>query len=164
MLHKKYGINTWGRGLWHFIHTATFNYPEYPMPYERRAIKRFLRSLTHLMPCRKCKDDFRKYVKSIPTRSRAELSRYMVHVHNLINMKLGKKTVSYKEAEEMFAANPAKQHPSRPTCSSCQSTQSRQRAQQKVVRPWVIGVSVTSAIMVVGIIAVIAVALRVPRK
>ena len=54
----------WGPGMWHFLHTMSFNYPDQPSKDEMQHYKDFFISLKHVLPCGKCRDNFKELLKN----------------------------------------------------------------------------------------------------
>ena len=44
----------WGPGMWHFLHTTSFNYPVNPTEKQRKDYRNFVLSLRNVLPCGKC--------------------------------------------------------------------------------------------------------------
>jgi hypothetical protein len=63
-------------------------------------------SLIGLLPCSACRDHYKSEILSRPpdTRSRTTLSTWLVDLHNRVNIRLSKNTVSYSEAEQMYGS------------------------------------------------------------
>lgn len=94
----KASLSSWGPSAWTFLHTISFVYPDSPSPSDRSEMESFLRSFSDVIPCGKCKKDFKEMISTLhPSTfdSRDSLSRYIVHLHNRVNLKLGKKTRTY---------------------------------------------------------------------
>ena len=84
----------WGPPLWDILHYITFNYN----PKDANKVERiFTFHLPNLMPCIHCKNHYKAYIKENPIklRTREELSRWLVKIHNLTNKQLGKKHMNY---------------------------------------------------------------------
>lgn len=60
----------------------------------------FLQSLGRVLPCKKCRPNYEKYISDHPfdLRSRDHLVRWMIDLHNDVNKRLGKPILSYEEA------------------------------------------------------------------
>ena len=58
--------NVWGPALWHVLHTISFNYPKKPTEKQKRDYKRFLLSLEKVLPCRYCRENFKKNTFMMP--------------------------------------------------------------------------------------------------
>ena len=99
----------WGPGMWHFLHTMSFNYPVHPTPQDRARYQRFLLSLQYILPCGKCRENLRKTMRTtLPLRpchlvSRESLSRYVYILHETVNRLLGKQSgLSYADVRERY--------------------------------------------------------------
>ena len=94
----------WGPHAWNLLHTIANAYPENPNHDAQLNIERFIKTFSELLPCSTCKDDFRKYILKFPVQSKSQKSlvKWMIDAHNHVNKKLGKKLVTYSEAEKLF--------------------------------------------------------------
>lgn len=106
----------WGPHAWKFLHHVTFNYPENPTPQEQQDAENLFLSLKSLLPCEDCKVNFTNELNSFPidTRSKYSLSNWLVNVHNAVNQRLNKKTITYAEASKMYGNE----------CSQCKNARS----------------------------------------
>jgi Erv1 / Alr family len=109
--------SVWGPGMWHYLHTMSFNYPVKPTCQDKKRYSEFLYSLRYVLPCGKCRKNLCKNFKRLPLKisnmeSRATFSKYVYDLHELINKMLGKKSgLTYdvvKERYEHFRARCAK--------------------------------------------------------
>ena len=79
----------WGPKAWFFLHSITFNYPEYPSESDKEIYNDFFESLSHILPCEKCKyhykDSLVKYPIQLDTRD--ELIQWMIDIHNDVNIR-----------------------------------------------------------------------------
>jgi len=97
----------WGKHLWAFLHTMSicdFNIPEVNLRTQK-PITNNIKMLIHSIPCQTCKDHFTKNIKSIDSLDLNKpnvLFYWTVDFHNKVNEKLGKLTLSYTEAEEIW--------------------------------------------------------------
>ena len=87
----------WGPGAWHFLHTISFNYPVNPTKEDKKHYRDFILSFQHVLPCGKCRDNFKDNLKKLPLtmkamKNRATFSRYVYDLHEHINKMLGKKS------------------------------------------------------------------------
>lgn len=98
----------WGPGMWHALHTISFNYPVNPTNTDKHNYKNYILSLKHVLPCGKCRKNFRKNLKRLPLtmsqmQSRDTFSKYIYKMHELINTMLGKKSgLSYDDVRERY--------------------------------------------------------------
>ena len=85
----------WGPGMWHYLHTISFNYPVHPTRQDKYHYRDFILSLKYTLPCGKCRTNLEQNFKKLPLRmkhmkNRATFSRYIYDLHELINTMLGK--------------------------------------------------------------------------
>ena len=83
----------WGPPLWDILHYITFDYN----PKNKDKVRKiFLYHLPNLMPCRSCRDNYKKHITKYPIRleNKTELSRWLVKIHNQTNKYLNKKHVN----------------------------------------------------------------------
>ena len=50
----------WGKPAWMFLYTVALGYPNQPTPQDKEAGKRLILSLQELLPCDKCRVNFRE--------------------------------------------------------------------------------------------------------
>ncbi|BGP12565.1 hypothetical protein JCM10213_004849 [Rhodosporidiobolus nylandii] len=81
-----------GRASWKLLHTMAARFPEEPTADERDAFKSFLFLFSRLYPCGECAAEFQALLRQHPpqTSSRTTASMYLCHLHNLVNLRLGK--------------------------------------------------------------------------
>ena len=105
--------NVWGPSLWHSLHTISFNYPVKPKKYDKIKYFNFFKSIGGILPCKYCRDNYKKNLEKVPLtmatmKSRYTLSLWFYKLHEEVNKTLGKKSnLSYKEVRdryEMFRA------------------------------------------------------------
>ena len=58
--------SVWGPGLWHYLHTMSFNYPNSPTKEDKHHYRDFVLSLRHVLPCGKCRENLKKNFKTLP--------------------------------------------------------------------------------------------------
>lgn len=98
----------WGPALWHSLHTISFNYPVNPTTTDKHQYRDFMLSLTHILPCRYCRENLVKNYKIFPLtmecmKSRDTFSRYVYKLHERINKNLGKTSgLSYCDVRERY--------------------------------------------------------------
>ena len=110
----------WGPGMWHYLHTMSFNYPIHPTPIEKKNYRNFILSLEHVLPCKYCRINFKHNLKRLPLtmncmKNRHTFSIYVYKLHELINKMLKKKSnLTYEEEINRYehfrarGANPKK--------------------------------------------------------
>jgi hypothetical protein len=98
----------WGPGMWHSLHTISFNYPANPTCDDKRRYQSFILSLQYVLPCGKCRKNLVKNFKKLPLKwsdmeSRDTFSLYIYKLHELINKMLNKTSgLSYKDVRERY--------------------------------------------------------------
>jgi len=98
----------WGPGMWHFLHSMSFNYPVNPTTEDKDNYRNFVLSLKNILPCGKCRKNLRENFKKKPLtmnkmESRESFSKYIYELHEMINAMLGKKSgLTYEEVRERY--------------------------------------------------------------
>lgn len=101
--------NFWGPALWNSLHTMTFHYPDQPSETDQRHYSEFFHSLQHVLPCENCRQHFgRALTQTHPLqpalKNQETLTRWLVDLHNSVNVRLGKPVVSYESVKEKYDA------------------------------------------------------------
>lgn len=100
--------SVWGPGLWHYLHTMSFNYPVHPTSEQKKQYKAFILGLQHVLPCKHCRENLKKNLRYAPLRacdldSREGFSRYIYNLHETVNRLLGKKSgLTYDEVRDRY--------------------------------------------------------------
>ena len=99
--------SVWGPGMWHYLHTMSFNYPVNPTKKDKEHYSKFMLQLKHVLPCGKCRKNLKQNYKKLPLymkhmKNRAMFfSKYVFDLHELINNMLGKKSgLNYETIRE----------------------------------------------------------------
>jgi FAD-linked sulfhydryl oxidase len=94
-----------GRATWLFLHTLAAQYPVRPTRRQRKDAAALMDILTRMYPCGECARHFSAVVAANPpkTGSKAEFSRWMCDVHNVVNRSLGKPTFNCDLVEARWA-------------------------------------------------------------
>ena len=108
--HSNDGMLTtvWGPGIWHYLHTMSFNYPVSPTPEEKQHYRNFVLELRYVLPCGKCRKNLEKTFKKLPLtmaemQSRDTFSKYIYDLHETVNKMLDKKSgLSYADVRERY--------------------------------------------------------------
>lgn len=93
----------WGSNLWKLKHIITVEYPIVPTAKDINAMKNFIYSLPLLLPCNICKIHY-EYILSIHPLTddilnvKIKLITWMVEIHNIMNVSLGKQEMPFEEA------------------------------------------------------------------
>lgn len=98
----------WGPGIWHYLHTMSFNYPVNPTSEDKRHYRNFVLELKYVLPCGKCRKNLVKTLKKHPLnmsdmKSRETFSKYVYDLHEYVNKMLNKKSgLSYDDVRERY--------------------------------------------------------------
>lgn len=100
--------SVWGPPLWHTLHTISFNYPINPTSEQKKQYYNFYNNLQNVLPCRYCRENLAKNLKSLPLnmdvfKNRDSLSRYVYNLHELVNKMLGKDSgLSFEDVRDRY--------------------------------------------------------------
>ena len=96
----------WGPSGWKFLHSVTFQYPIKPTVNDKAHYKEFFNSLKHTLPCEKCAYHYTAHLRKFPIDSaletREKLVRWLINVHNEVNIMLGKPIMSFEEVVKLY--------------------------------------------------------------
>ena len=98
----------WGPGMWHSLHTISFNYPVKPTCDDKQNYRNFILNLENVLPCGKCRKNLKKNFNKLPLKlsdmeSRYTFSLYIYKLHEVINKMLHKKSgLSYEDVRERY--------------------------------------------------------------
>jgi hypothetical protein len=93
----------WGHHMWKSIHYIALDYPNEPTEEEKTDYKLFFTNLYKVLPCYECSQHFKKGIDIHPLSyndlvNSNTLFKWTVDMHNFVNKRLNKKTLSYEEA------------------------------------------------------------------
>lgn len=98
----------WGPGMWHYLHTMSFNYPIQPTLEEKKHYRDFVLSLQYVLPCKYCRMNLKTNLKQLPLtmecmKDRNSFSLYIYDLHELVNKMLNKKSnLQFCEVKERY--------------------------------------------------------------
>ena len=102
----------WGPGLWTSIHCMSFNYPENPSYDDKKKYSDFFNLLGDMLPCVYCRKSYKTYMKNMPIddflEDRLGCTIWAFVLHNLVNAKIGKPLIDFKECVEIYEKMRAK--------------------------------------------------------
>jgi len=88
------------------MHLVSLGFPADPTYSEKRAAKDFFNAMPHLLPCPVCRDHFREVLSILPVETwldnRTSLIEWVWMVHNKVNEKLGKPTVTQEDFYQRY--------------------------------------------------------------
>ena len=98
--------NIWGPPAWSFLHSITLAYPDNPTEIDKQIHIEFFNSLKNILPCDKCKNHYSNTLETYPIENHLEnkesLFRWLVDVHNRVNINNNKREYSYDEVTELY--------------------------------------------------------------
>lgn len=93
--------NIWGPHYWFFLHTISMTYPLKPNAVTKKKYYEFIQNLHIFIPNERISSDFSKLLNSYPVLpyldNRQSFIRWIWFIHNKINEKLEKKTLTLNE-------------------------------------------------------------------
>jgi|SRR5579872_3603235 len=95
--------SVWGKYVWDCIHILTLGYPLKPTPKDKKHYKKFLYSLSYVLPCDTCRANMRTHLEKLPLTDdvmshRSSLVKWGIDLHNIVNYYTGKEMLTYTEA------------------------------------------------------------------
>lgn len=91
---------SWGPGFWMTLFVYGMEYPDIPTEEQRKQAQAVMQaSVPSLLTCGICRHHFFEEAKSVwpHTRTRAELLRWLVEVHNRVNAREGKPPMAFED-------------------------------------------------------------------
>jgi len=100
----------WGHHVWKSIHYIALGYPENASELDRDAYFSYYTHLHKVLPCDECATHLKQLVEQHPItnselKNRRSLFDWTVKIHNEVNKKLNKKTMSSNEAILLYTNN-----------------------------------------------------------
>ena len=94
----------WGPAAWKFLHTITFQYPEVPTDDDKRKYYIFFNSLKYVLPCPNCREHYSNNFEKRPIKleSRDDFIKWLIDIHNEVNIINKKKKYSYEEVYKLY--------------------------------------------------------------
>ena len=91
----------WGPHYWFFLHTLAMTYPHHPNAVTKKKYYEFIQNLPLFLPVEEISGEFSKLIDKYPITpyldNRDSFVRWMHFIHNKINEKLEKPTISLNE-------------------------------------------------------------------
>tara|TARA_B100001123_G_scaffold165826_1_gene191011 strand:+ start:2442 stop:2888 length:447 start_codon:yes stop_codon:yes gene_type:complete len=96
----------WGPHAWKFLHSITLSYPDNPTLEDKNNHAQFFNNIKNILPCQKCRDHYTQNLQELPVEQHLEnkesLFRWLVDIHNRVNVKNNKREYSYNEVTELY--------------------------------------------------------------
>jgi hypothetical protein len=101
----------WGPSQWSMLHTVAFNMPEKLTGYHKNTFKQYINILGDILPCKYCRDSYKIFIKEIPVDKYLETRQGVIYwtyqLHDRVNKKLHKGSISLKEVVRLYESNRA---------------------------------------------------------
>jgi len=93
----------WGPTFWKMLHFVILAYPHNPTYEDKANIQNFFYNFQHVIPCEKCRNNFKNHLVNHPLdehalSSKTQLMLWLINVHNDVNIMLHKKVMPIGEA------------------------------------------------------------------
>lgn len=103
---NSYEPQAFGPAMWFTLHNGASAYPEKPSLVVQNSMMQFLSNLHFMIPCLECREHYFQYVRNTDlaaaTRNREALFTYIVDMHNNVNFRIGKPTMSLETAKQVY--------------------------------------------------------------
>ena len=99
-------MNVWGPHYWFIIHTVAMTYPKVPGSTTKKRYYTFYKELPYFLPHKKSRKLFTDILDKFPITpyldSKESLIKWTHFIHNKVNLKYNKPTVTYKDFYETY--------------------------------------------------------------
>jgi hypothetical protein len=100
----------WGNHTWKMMHYITYSYPDNPAPDNKRQVYDFFVSLQNLLPCEKCRVNYKIHLQEYPLtasilQDKRKLINWLIDIHNQVNRSLNKPVITYAQADKIYLDN-----------------------------------------------------------
>jgi hypothetical protein len=97
----------WGPHAWFLFHSITLSYPECPNKTDKEKMKDFFLSLDGVLPCGKCRQNFKKHLIKHPLTdqilsNKKEVVLWLLNIHNEVNKINNKRIFTYDELIQYY--------------------------------------------------------------
>lgn len=96
----------WGPHYWFMMHTVAFHYPNHPTAIQKKIHYRWIHHLPELIPNKSIGSMFSDLLVQHPISpyldNREDLIKWTHHIHNVVNQKIGKPTLTLQEHYDEF--------------------------------------------------------------
>jgi hypothetical protein len=94
----------WGPHYWFFLHSIADCYPDYPNDTIKKKYYEIIQNFPLLIPNTRISTEFSKMLDTFPIFSyldnKISFKKWVFFIHNKMNTKLGKKTITYDSSNE----------------------------------------------------------------
>ena len=90
--------SVWGPHYWFFLHTVAFHYPLHPTSIQKKMYHRLIHHFHQFIPNPSIATTYEKVLQKNPVSpyldSREDFITWVHHIHNIINIRLEKPTIT----------------------------------------------------------------------
>jgi len=99
--------NIWGPLIWNLLHTISYVSPNYyDLQIKKNYFYFFNNIIPSILPCPICQRHYLKQLRNNPLHlnlnSKEELIKWIINIHNLVNIKNKKKIFNREEVDEIY--------------------------------------------------------------
>lgn len=99
--------SVWGPTGWQFLNYVALGYPSNPTEEQKNNYRNFFISLKHILPCKICSNHYKENYEMMPLTNeimsnKELLVRWVIDLHNVVNVSTGKPAVPYDEAIKLM--------------------------------------------------------------
>ena len=96
----------WGPSYWFFLHNVAFHYPNYPTTIQKKIYYRLIHNFHEFLPNKSIGNLFSKLINKYPVTpyldNRDSFVRWIIFIHNRVNVQIGKKEITIDEAMDKY--------------------------------------------------------------
>ena len=98
----------WGKHLWASIHFIALAFPDTPNEQQKLHYKQFFQNLHKVIPCQSCSEHLQDTLTNAHPlhanhlKNKNELFKWTVDLHNIVNKRLNKSTISLNDAYKIY--------------------------------------------------------------
>ena len=97
----------WGRSFWDTMYYVALSYPDEPTVDEKRNVRTFYENLQNVLPCYKCRLNYKMHLEKIPLtdeimRSRQNLLLWLVDINNEVLFITGKTQINLNDVYNRY--------------------------------------------------------------
>jgi hypothetical protein len=86
----------WGPHTWFFLESIMLSYPDVPSNDYKKSMETFLKLLTNILPCEKCRYNYKDHLEKFPLNNKIlsnknDMMDWLTQIHNEVNKISGKK-------------------------------------------------------------------------
>ncbi len=94
----------WGNRQWYWYHLVSYTSPDTLNIQSKKNYTEFIYLMTKLLPCKKCYEHFKLYLKETPIdfTTKETMIEWFVKAHNYVNKRLEKPILTVEDANKIY--------------------------------------------------------------